>query len=265
MATHTWDPAQYLDYADERSRPFVELLARVGADDPADVLDVGCGPGHLTGLLASRWPGARVRGLDSSPAMVAAARERVPDAVEVSLGDARDLADPGSLDVLVTNATLQWVPGHLDLLDRLVAQVRPGGWLALQVPGNLDEPSHALRRGLAQEEPWAPHLRDVATPASHDPQVYWARLTALGCEVDAWETTYQHVLTGPDPVLRWVAGTGARPTLQALPDDLRPGFEAELGRRLAAAYPTRSGPDGEPVVLLGFRRVFAVARVGDRR
>ena len=257
----TWDPDQYLAYADERGRPFLDLLARVGATAPADVLDVGCGPGGLTALLARRWPRARVRGVDASPAMVERARRTVPHGVHVEHGDLRDLDAPGSVDVLVTNATLQWVPDHLDLLERLVGLVRPGGWLALQVPGNFDEPSHALRRDLAQEEPWAPHLHDVAAPASHDPRTYWEQLTALGCEVDAWESTYLHVLTGPDPVLRWVAGTGARPTLDALPAAMRPIFEAELGARLAAAYPPRPGADGEPVVVLPFRRVFAVARV----
>jgi trans-aconitate 2-methyltransferase len=160
------------------------------------------------------------------------------------------------VDVLVSNATLQWVPDHLDLLPSLVGRVRPGGWLALQVPGNFEEPSHTIRRDLAAEAPYAEHTRDVAVPSSHDPVVYLEALAGLGCTVDAWETTYLHVLTGPDPVFAWVSGTGARPTLQALPDDLRPAFEDEFRRRLRAAYPERDGR-----VVLPFRRVFAVAQV----
>lgn len=255
---HTWDPERYLTYADERGRPFVELVARIAADDPRTVLDLGCGPGNLTGLLADRWPGADVRGLDSSPEMIARAR-RADDRIAFEVADLRDWASTGedrTVDVLVSNATLQWVPEHLDLLPRLVARVRPGGWFAFQVPGNFDEPSHTIRRDLAAEAPYAPHTAGVAVPASHDPAAYLDVLAGLGCAVDAWETTYLHVLAGADPVFTWVSGTGARPTLQALPDDLRPEFEAEFKRRLREAY-----PEHEYGVVLPFRRIFVVARV----
>jgi trans-aconitate 2-methyltransferase len=257
--THRWDPDRYLTYADERGRPFVELLARVAAEDPATVVDLGCGPGNLTALLRHRWPEAAIRGLDSSPEMIAQARA-VDESIAWEVADLRSWAavagggDP--VDVLVSNATLQWIPGHLDLLPALVAKVRSGGWLAFQVPGNFDEPSHTIRTELAAEAPYDAHTQGAAVPSSHDPGVYLERLAALGCEVDAWETTYLHVLTGPDPVFTWVSGTGARPTLQALPDDLRPAFEEEFKRRLRAAYPERGGK-----VVLPFRRIFVVARV----
>ncbi|GAA1921062.1 methyltransferase domain-containing protein [Nocardioides lentus] len=252
--SHTWDPQRYLAYADERGRPFVDLLARVGAADPATVVDLGCGPATLTRLLAERWPGADVFGVDSSAEMVQAA-EPAPG-VRLEVGDLRDWAPPAPVDVLVSNATLQWLPEHLDLLPGLVARVAPGGWLAFQVPGNLGEPSHTIRAELAAAAPYAEHVRDVAVPVSHEPADYLRALAVLGCEVDAWETTYLHVLAGEDPVLTWVSATGARPTLQALPDDLRPGFVAEYRRRLAAAYPPE--PWG---VVLPFRRIFVVARV----
>jgi trans-aconitate 2-methyltransferase len=253
---HRWDPHRYLVYADERSRPFADLLARVAAEAPARVVDLGCGPGTLTALLARRWPEADVLGLDSSPEMVAAATE-VPG-VRFEVGDLREWHPARPADVVVTNATLQWVPGHLELLPRLVDAVAPGGWLALQVPGNFGEPSHELRRQLAAEPRFAPWVADVPVPEAADPEVYLELLTALGCEVDAWETTYLHVLQGEDPVFRWVSGTGARPTLQALPDGLRDEFEAEFRALLRAAYPP--GPHG---TVLPFRRVFAVAhRVG---
>jgi trans-aconitate 2-methyltransferase len=253
--THRWDPDRYLTFADERGRPFVDLLARVGADDPRTVVDLGCGPGNLTTLLADRWPDADVVGLDSSPEMIAKARGT--DArVSYHVADLRDWAPAAPVDVLVSNATLQWVPDHLALLPRLVAAVAPGGWFAFQVPGNFDEPSHTIRTELAGEAPYAAHLDGVDVPSSHDPAVYLDALAGLGCEVDAWETTYLHVLTGDDPVFTWVSGTGARPTLQALPGDVRPGFEAEFKRRLAAAYPRH-----EYGVVLPFRRIFVVARV----
>ena len=150
-------------------------------------------------------------------------------------------------------------PATSTCCPRWSRRVAPGGWFAFQVPGNFDEPSHTIRAELAAQPPYAAHTRDVAVPSSHDPAVYLDALTALGCTVDAWETTYLHVLTGPDPVFTWVSGTGARPTLQALPDDLPTTcahFEAEFKRRLAAAY-----PEQEYGVVLPFRRVFVVAQV----
>jgi trans-aconitate 2-methyltransferase len=252
---HGWDPDRYLTYAGERGRPFLDLLARVGATDPRRVVDLGCGPGNLTELLADRWPGAGVLGVDASPAMIeraVAAGGRARYEVE----DLREwMAPDGGVDVLVSNAALQWVPGHLDLLPRLYDAVAPSGWLAFQVPGNFEEPSHTIRRELAAEPAYAAHTRDVTVPASHDPEVYLDALLRLDAEVDAWETTYLHLLTGDDPVFTWVSGTGARPTLEALPDDLRPGFEQEFRRRLRKAYPPRDGR-----VMLPFRRVFVVAR-----
>ncbi len=257
---HSWDPDRYLTYADERGRPFVELLARIGATAPTEVVDLGCGPGNLTGLLAERWPDAHVAGLDSSPEMIAAAQssaEGLGRPVDYAVADLRDWRPERPVDVLVSNATLQWVPDHLELLPRLVAAVAAGGWFAFQVPGNFDEPSHTLRAELAAEPAYASYAEGAAHPGAHDPEVYYDALVAAGCGVDVWETTYTHVLSGPDPVFTWVSGTGARPTLLALPDDLRPDFEAEFKRRLAAAYPVRA--DG--TVLMPFRRVFAVARV----
>lgn len=258
--SHTWDPDRYLRYADERGRPFVDLIGRVDADAPGTVLDLGCGPGNLTRLLKQRWPDAKVAGIDSSREMIASAS--TIDGIAWEVADLRDWArtDPVALrapvDVLVSNATLQWVPEHLDLLPGLLDRVTPGGWFAFQVPGNFDEPSHTTRTELASREPYAEHVRDARVPTSHGPGDYARVLLDFGCEVDAWETTYLHVLTGPDPVFEWVSGTGARPTLQALPDDLRPRFEAEFRALLREAYPA----DAAGRVILPFRRIFVVAR-----
>jgi trans-aconitate 2-methyltransferase len=257
----SWDPDRYGAFADERGRPFADLVARIEAEAPGTVVDLGCGTGNLTRLLAHRWPRARVVGVDASPEMVHSAPTDA--GVELVLGDIRDWprsigadADLGPVDVLVSNAALQWVPGHLELLPGLVGSVASGGWFAFQVPGNFEEPSHVLRRELAAEAPYAGHTAGVDDPAAHDAATYLHTLRGLGCEVDAWETTYLHVLTGHDPVFTWISGTSLRPTLQALPADLRPEFEEELRQRLRAAYRARDG-----AVVLPFRRVFVVARV----
>ena len=253
--THVWDPDRYLVYADERGRPFVDLLARVAAETPARIVDLGCGPGNLTALLAERWPTADVLGVDSSPEMVAQAAATVPSLRFVE-GDLRTWEPAGPVDVLFSNATYQWVPDHLDLLPRLVGHVAAGGWLALQVPGNHDEPSHVLLRELAADPRFAPYTKGVARPHSHDPAVYAEALLDLGLRVDAWETTYLHLLAGEDPVFTWISGTGARPVLQALPEDLRADFVAEYKTLLRDAYPA-----GRHGTVLPFRRVFAVGQV----
>lgn len=253
-----WNPDQYLLYADERSRPFLELTARIEEAAPAHVVDLGCGPGNLTTTLLERWPTARVVGVDSSAEMIERARgaER-PGRLEFRQQDLRDWVPEDPVDVLVSNATLQWVPGHIDLLSRLVTHVAPRGWFAFQVPGNFDQPSHTVLRRLAGEPPWKAALagRELEWPASHEPIAYLERLSDLGCAVDVWETTYLHVLPGEDAVLEWMTGTGARPVLDALTDADREEFRCVYGGELRAAYPRRVYG-----TVLPFRRIFVVAR-----
>ncbi|MGH3331188.1 MAG: trans-aconitate 2-methyltransferase [Nocardioidaceae bacterium] len=256
MSRHSWDPERYLTYADERGRPFADLLSRVDAVEARRVVDLGCGPGNLASMLTTRWPTADVLGLDSSPEMIARANESGVSGVRFEVADLRQWKADDPVDVLVSNATLQWVPGHLELLPDLVAQVAPGGWFAFQVPGNFAEPSHVLLHELASDARFVEYVDGVARPDAHDPGTYLEALLALGCRVDAWETTYLHLLPGEDPVFTWISGTGARPTLQALPDDLRAEFEREYKQLLRDAYPAR--PFG---TVLPFRRVFAVAQV----
>ena len=254
-----WDPAKYVQFGDYRDRPYFDLTARVHADAPRHVVDLGCGPGNLTATLAERWPAAEVTGLDSSAEMLAqsaAHAERLPN---LSFGPA-DIAGwmpSEDTDVVVTNAALQWVPGHRDLLARWLAALKPGAWFALQVPGNFNAPSHALMRGLADSAEWKGRLAGVLR---HDdvvgePEDYLNIMLDAGCDADAWETTYSQLLAGPNPVLEWVRGTGLRPVLAALSAGEARDFEAEYSERLAGAYP--AGPHG---TVFPFRRIFAVAR-----
>lgn len=254
VMAHSWDPGTYLRFADERGRPFADLLSRVGADAPRTVVDLGCGAGNLAPMLTRRWPGAAVLGLDSSPEMVAAARSLGPDGVRFEVQDLREWHPEVPVDVLVSNATLQWVPGHLDLLPSLVDKVGDDGWFGFQVPGNHGEPSHVLLHELASDPRFAEHTDGVARPHSHDPGEYAQVLRDLGLGVDAWETTYLHLLGGEDPVFTWISGTGARPTLQALSEDLRAVFVEEYKALLREAY-----PPGRHGTTLPFRRVFVVA------
>ncbi len=251
-----WDPQQYGRYADERGRPFRDLLAQVGAADPRHVVDLGCGPGNLTALLAQRWPSARAEGLDSSPDMVATARNATRDtAIHFEVGDVRAWEPAADVDVVVTNAVLQWVPGHRELVLRWADALPAGGWLALQVPGNFDAPAHELLRQLSESPRWRDRLSGVPRLADAvlTPRQYAATLAAAGLVPDVWETTYLHRLTGDDAVLEWMRGTGLRPLLAALPEAEVPAFEAEYRALLRAAYPVEDG-----VATYEFRRVFAV-------
>jgi trans-aconitate 2-methyltransferase len=253
-----WDPEQYLRFGDERSRPFFELTGRIAAEDPGTVVDLGCGPGTLTAALSRRWPDAEVRGIDSSAEMIEAARA-LPAAsgrrISFAVGDVRDFAPDGGVDVIVCNAVLQWVPDHVPVVSRWAGFLRPGGWLAFQVPGNFDQPSHEAIRDLAASDRWRPLLGGVRlNRQAADPAEYVDLLARAGLAVDAWETTYLHVLHGDDPVVDWYKGSGLRPVIAALPPDLAEEFLAGFRARMAAAYP--AAPYG---TVFPFRRVFVVA------
>ncbi len=252
-----WNPDVYLAFADQRGRPFFDLLSRVAAENPRRVVDLGCGPGNLTVSLSQRWPDAAVEAWDSSPEMVKAAQER---GIDAAVGDVRTWTPKPDTDVVVSNATLQWVPEHAELLVRWARQLAAGSWIAMQVPGNFDAPSHQAVRAVARRAPFANPLRDMPF---RDGKVvdtaggYANRLTDAGCTVDAWETTYVHELSGEHPVLEWITGTALRPVIDRLSDEAWQQFRQQLIPLLAEAYPRR--PDGR--TFFPFRRVFVVAQV----
>ncbi|WP_413758605.1 trans-aconitate 2-methyltransferase [Streptomyces sp. MMBL 11-3] len=261
----TWDPGQYLRHAGHRARPFAELLGRVPAlpRDPARIADLGCGPGNVTVQLAERWPTAHITGYDNSPEMLARTGQYAgPTAQGGRLDFAHaDLTGwvPGqTYDLIVSNAALQWVPGHLEAFGSWLEALAPGGTFAFQVPHTVDAPLHALMRELAGSARWKDRLEGVLrrTDSVHEPRVYLDRLARLGCAADVWETTYLQVLQGEDAVLDWSKGTGLRPVLTALADDpqARDAFTTAYRDLLRTAYPP--SPYG---TILPFRRLFAVA------
>lgn len=260
----TWDPDRYLRFADQRARPFQDLVARVGALRPARVADLGCGPGNATALLAERWPDALVLGLDSSAEMIEAAQKHTrPGHLEFRRADLRDWSADEPVDVLVTNATLQWVPGHLGVLPRLLDQVAPGGWLAMGVPGNFGAPSHTLLAELQRSEPWAARFTGAEfRPASYEPAEYLRALTDAGARAEVWETTYFYVVDGENGVLDFVSSTALRPVLAELGGAATApaqDFTAAYADALRIAYPPTT-LHGRTVQILPYRRIFAVAR-----
>jgi trans-aconitate 2-methyltransferase len=258
--TVSWDPQQYLRYENERERPFRELLARVMHPEPREIVDLGCGPGTTTARLLDRWPGAHVLGVDSSAEMIAHAQARaVPGRLEFRQGDLREWTPDRPVDVLVTSATLQWVPDHESLFPGLVESLAPGGVFAFQVPGNFAEPSHTLLYELARSDRWEAQLGHLVRAAPVlEPSAYLSALLEAGAEADVWETTYFQVLHDPDAVLEWVRGTALRPFLAALDIPDQAGeFVRAYRAGLRAAYPG----DTEGRTVFPFRRIFAVAAV----
>jgi trans-aconitate 2-methyltransferase len=250
-----WDPTQYARYAGERGRPFLDLVARIDCAAPRRVVDLGCGPGSLTELLTDRWPDARIEGLDSSVDMIDTAQE-IGGHVTYRVQDVATWMPSADVDVVIANALLQWVPTHRDLLRQWADQLPSGAWLVFQVPGNFDAASHVLMRELAASPAWSDRLDGVLRhgDAVADPAEYARLLLDADLEPDAWETTYVHRLTGDDPVLEWVRGTGLRPILNVLGDDA-PRFEREYAAALREAYPATAYGTFFP-----FRRIFAVAQ-----
>jgi trans-aconitate 2-methyltransferase len=250
-----WSPEQYLRFADERSRPFHDLVSMVDHPAPSLVVDLGCGPGGLTASLLQRWPDAQVIGVDRSVEMIARARARtVAGRLLFEQADIAAWQSPRPVDVMVSNACLHWLPDHEAVLGHLQAQLAPGGVLAFQVPDNFSEPSHQLLRDMLAGSEWCDRLAHLPMPAVAEAAWYVQHLAGHGFKVNAWETTYYHVLQGRDAVLEWVKGTTLRPILAALDEPEQQSFLDAYGEQLRQAYPER-----EHGTIFPFRRIFVVA------
>jgi trans-aconitate 2-methyltransferase len=250
-----WSPSIYMAFGDERTRPAIELLARVRSESPERVIDLGCGPGNSTAVLAARWPNAKLAGLDSSPDMLAQARKSQVRAEWIE-ADLASWSARAKYSVIFSNATLQWLDSHETLIPRLLGFLEKGGTFAFQVPHNMDAPSHQLMRETAASGPWASKLKNVREVAVLSPVDYFQIFSTCGARSDIWETEYLHVLEGEDAVYKWVSATGLRPFVQALADDERAAFIADYKRKLNRAYPQRQ--DGK--TLFPFKRLFVVAQ-----
>lgn len=251
----SWNPDQYLKFAAPRLQPAVDLLSRIPWGDPRTVYDLGCGAGNVTQLLAARWPSAAITGVDDSAEMLAKARAAVPGVnwVQRSLA-AWHASQPA--DVIYSNAALHWLPDHQRLFPALLAQLAPGGVLAVQMPRNFGAPSHTLIAQTVRNGPWRSRLEPLLAPSPvAEPAFYYEVLNARAARLDIWETEYLQVLSGPDPVKEWTKGTWLKQFLDALPPSQRLAFEDDYAARLRIAYPPL--PDGN--TLFPFRRLFLIA------
>jgi trans-aconitate 2-methyltransferase len=251
----SWNPSQYLKFADHRLRPALDLLARIPALADGAIWDLGCGAGNVTRLLKERWPAARVTGVDSSDDMLGQAR--AIEGIDWAKGDAARWSAPDPAALVFSNAALHWIDDHARLFPHLIRQVARGGALAVQMPRNFAAPSHALLYETAARGPWAAALVPYLRPSPVAiPEAYYDLLMPHATHVDIWETEYLHVLQGENAVLEWTKGSAVRPLLDRIEDAQRPDFLAAYAERLRAAYPRR----GDGMTLFPFRRLFIVAQ-----
>jgi len=250
----TWSAKQYSTFEQERTRPVRDLVAAIPTSSVRVAVDLGCGPGNSTEVLAQRFPDAVVTGLDSSEDMIVAARARLPD-ISFALADIAQWHAEPAVDVILANASLQWLPDHASLYPRLMLQVAPNGSFAVQTPDNLGEPAHILAREVAAEGPWASKIGLVKHPDRHNVQFYYDLLRPLSRTVDVWKTIYHHPLANAEAVVEWFKGSALRPYLAKLNEDEQPLFLQRYLDAMKAAYPASA--DG--TVLLPFPRLFIVA------
>ena len=251
-----WDPSQYSRFARERLQPGIDLVSHLPEVPARRVVDLGCGTGELTELLASRFPNAvEVTGIDNSEAMLAKARSRLGRA-RYEWGDIATWRPREKVDVLFSNAVYQWLPDHHALFRRLIDFIAVGGVFAAQMPRNFAAPSHSMMRELAESPPYAGRVDLLSEPVL-SPELYYNILSPLSADVQIWETEYLHVLEGDDPVFEWTRGTALLPVYAGLQGQELDAFLAEYKARLRSAYPRRS--DGK--TLFPFRRIFLVATV----
>jgi len=251
-----WDPELYLKFANERTQPAIDLVARIGLAAPGSIIDVGCGPGNSTQLLARRWPDAQITGLDSSEKMIARAREDFPQLNWV-VADATKFAAGRQWDLVFSSAALQWMGDHEALLPRLFGWVNPAGALAVQLPVNKDSPLHQSVLAVAEEVRWRSRTAACAGLLTYAAATFYYDLLAReAVRLDSWETTYYHVLSSHQGLIEWYRGTGMRPFLERLQTDAdRREFEAEVMEKCRGDYPVRQ--DGK--VLYPFKRLFFIA------
>jgi trans-aconitate 2-methyltransferase len=251
----TWEPQTYLRYADLRFRAGLDLMAHIPQADYNTIYDLGCGTGHLTQILAERFPNAQITGVDSSAEMLAEARRQFPKISWVQ-ADIRFWRPEAAPDLIFSNAALQWVPNHETLFPSLLGILKPGSVFAVQMPRHFDSPSHTKLREVVQQNRWRARLEPLLLAEVPSPETYWKWLSGHSSDLDIWETIYLQVLQGKDPIVDFMRGTALRPFLTVLPEKEREEFLAEFSRQMAAAYP----PQASGETLFPFRRIFMVAR-----
>ena len=228
-----WEPAQYEKFKRERAQPFFDLLALVRPEPDMRVVDLGCGTGELTRELHTTLRAKETLGIDTSEAMLEAARAHVAPGLSFSKGDLAGFRAAPPLDLVFSNAAVHWVKDHEGLFASLTESVRAGGQLAVQMPANHDHPSHAVAAEVARELPFAEIIREPRVSPVLPPEAYAKILDRLGYKEQSVRLqVYGHHLPSRDGVVEWVKGTTLTPYREALGEELYARFLERYRARL---------------------------------
>jgi trans-aconitate 2-methyltransferase len=246
-----WNPDTYAKFATERSAPFYDLLEMVHRRENLRVIDLGCGTGELTRQLADTLPGSDVLGVDNSPEMLTRSATFARPGLRFELADLT--AVTGEYDLIFSNAAIQWVE-HATLIPRLIAMLRPGGQLAVQLPSNRSHFSHQTIREIAATEPFRSALNGWAGRLALLPLDEYAELlyTSGGENLTVIEKVYPHILENADAVADWTSGTALVPYFERMDEPMRAQFMETYRARLREHWPNSP-------VFYGFRRTLFTA------
>ncbi|MGG7177425.1 methyltransferase domain-containing protein [Clostridium paraputrificum] len=252
-----WNSEQYLMFKNERTQPAIDLVNRIAIENPRKIIDIGCGPGNSTEVLAKRFPNAYVLGVDSSSDMIEQGKRDYPnlDFNKCDVGSDLSKLDK-DFDIVFSNACIQWIPNHNQLLNNLIGLLKRGGILAVQIPMNYQEPIHKIIGEVTTNERWKSEFDNPRIFYNMEQSQYFDLLSEISSEFYMWETTYYHNLESHKDIIEWYRGTGLRPYLNSLSESKKELFEQEIFERVVEEYPVQK--NGR--VIFRFPRLFFVAK-----
>lgn len=250
-----WKPELYLKFKKQRTQPAIDLVSRIDLTAPKRIIDIGCGPGNSTLTLKNRWPNAEITGIDNSPSMIEQAKKTDGDINWICADASDDLDGLGKFDIVFSNAAIQWMPRHEELLPRLFSLLDVGGVFAVQVPVTTQMPVHVSLQSIVQSERWSNKFSGENSHSTFSAPYYYDILSKLSRDIDLWETHYYHVMENHQSIVQWYSSTGLKPYLDRLESASdQTNFLIEFENALKFAYPKQV--DG--FVLFPFTRIFFI-------
>lgn len=252
----SWNSNQYLKFKNERTQPAVDLANRIHLDNPQSIIDIGCGPGNSTEVLQRRFPNSKIIGIDSSAEMIAKAKSQHSD-IDFICCDVNDLfCRQERYDVVFSNACIQWIPNHYELIKNLMSLLNDNGVLAVQIPYNQNEPVQKIISKITRSKKWAECFKNPRQKyVLNFSEYYYDLLADVSNSFDMWQTTYFHKMKSYESILEWYRGTGLRPYLEELNEAQKADFESEFLHRVMQEYPVQANGD----IIFKFPRLFFTA------
>jgi len=250
-----WKPVQYLKFENERLRPALDLLAQINMAKPKIIKDLGCGTGNITKIMKDRWPDAQITGIDSSEAMLTQAKKVSRD-ITWEIADLNTWEAAETTDIIFSNATYHWLDNHDILFPKLMKSLNPDGILAIQMPNNFQAATHLCIAQVIRKGDWKLKLEGfLREQPVLTPDEYFGILANFSGSINMWETSYQHLLFGDNPVVEWTKGSALRPFLEKLDAANQDKFLDKYTELINHAYPQNN----KGVTIMPFKRLFILA------